>query len=70
MAIGQNTVYLTLQEEGAELKYLKDISVDEEITYALTTDKEEAEKLTVDEVMAYARLLKAHEPDKNFVIMT
>lgn len=70
MAIGQNTVYLTLQEDGEEMKYLKNINVENGVAYELTTDRSEADVLTVDEVMAYARLLKTQEPEHNFVIMT
>lgn len=70
MSVGQDTVYLTIQEDGEEIKYLKNINVGDTITYDLDTDKANADPLTVNEVMSYVAVLKTQEPNTKFVILT
>ena len=65
MSLGRDKAKIALEENG-ETKFLKNI-VRDPVSYDLTTE-EDAEKLTVDEVMIDIKALKDAEPDKLFVV--
>ena len=65
MSLGSDKAKIALEENG-EMKFLKNI-VRDPVSYDLTTE-EDAEKLTVDEVMIDIKALKDAEPDKLFVV--
>lgn len=65
MSLGSDKAKIALEENG-EIKFLKNI-VRDPVSYDLTTE-EDAEELTVDEVMIDIKALKDTEPDKMFVV--
>lgn len=65
MSLGSDKAKIALEENG-ETKFLKDI-VRDPVSYSLTTE-EDAEELTVDEVMIDIKTLKDAEPDKMFIV--
>lgn len=65
MSLGKDHAKIILEENG-ERKFLKNIDT-ENWTYDLTTEND-AELLTVDEVMVDIKYLRQNEPEKSFVI--
>ena len=66
MSLGSDKAKIALEQNG-ELKFLKNI-VRDPVSYDLTTE-EDAEELTVDEVMIDIKALRDAEPEEKFIII-
>lgn len=66
MSLGNDKAKIALEQNG-ELKFLKNI-VRDPVSYDLTTE-EDAEELTVDEVMIDIKALRDAEPEEKFIII-
>lgn len=67
MTLGTDRAKIAVEENGVR-KFLKDIEVEDTISYELT-NKSGAELLTLDQLMVYTKKLQANEPNKKFIII-
>lgn len=67
MAIGSDSVKIALKENG-EVKFLKNISVEDGVSYELT-EKEEADTFVAEGVAPTMKALHDNEPDKKFILV-